>query len=227
MPLVRYICKALGAPAAPHHVFAGVSSILTLPAPNQENRRIERDPVEQVNVAALVIAVYVLVYTRLSGVSMTPEEFIRQRTAAIEAIQGSGLQEAVDEASDTSDVAARVNTWMREVSSNGWTELDWFANVPEGCGLSLETRAAGADKVSGDECEDLLHSSSIVERLEIDDDEVHNVLRPGLGTMVGKAFVPKRKLIGSRCKIEWTTSASGDSTSTSSGRKGSSYASRR
>lgn len=227
MPLIRYICKALGAPAAPHHVFAGVSSILTLPAPNQEDRRTERDHVEHVNVAALVIAVYVLVYTRLSGVSMTPEEFIRQRTAAIQAIQGSGIQEAIDEASNGSDVAARVNNWMREVSSKGWTELDWFANVPEGCGLSLDTGPAEADEVSGDEREVLLHRSSIVERLEIDDDEDHGILRPGLGTMVGKAIVPKRKLIASRCKIEWTTLASGDSTSTRSGRKGSSYASRR
>jgi len=227
MPLIRHLCKALGARAAPHHVFAGVSSILTLPAPNQEERRTERDPVEQVNVAALVIAVYVLVYTRLSGVSMTPEEFIRQRTAAIEAIQGSGFKEAIDEASNGSDVAAHVNSWMREVSSKGWTELDWFANVPEGCGLSLDTGPAGADEVSGDEREDLLHSSSIVERLEVDDDEDYNVLRPGLGTMVGKAFVPESKLIGCRCKIEWITSASGDSTVTKSGRKGSSYASKR
>jgi len=138
----------------------------------------------------LVIAVYVLVYTRLSGVSMTPEEFIRQRAAGIEAIQGSGMQEAIDEASNGSDVAARVNIWMREVSSKGWTELDWFANVPEGCGLSLDTGPAGTGGVSGDEREDLLHSSSIVERLEVDDDEDYNVLRPGLGTMVGKAFVP-------------------------------------
>lgn len=225
MPLSRHLCKALGAPAAPHHVFAGVSSILTLPTPNQEDRRTERDPAEQVNVAALVMAVYVLVYTRLSGVSMTPEEFIRQRTAAIAAIQGSGIQEAIDEASTGADVAARVNSWMREVSSNGWTGLDWFANVPEGCGLNLDT--VGADEVSGDEREDLLNSSSIVERLEVDNDEDQNVLRPGLGTMVGKAFVPQSKLIGCRCKIEWTTSASGGSTSIRSGRKRSSYALRR
>jgi len=227
MPLIRHLCRALGAPAAPHHVFAGVSSILTLPAPNQEDRRIERDPAEQVNVATLVIAVYVLVYTRLSGVSMTPGEFIRQRTVAIEAIQGSGMQEAIDEASDGTDVVARVNSWMREVSSKGWTELDWFANVPEGCGLSLDTGCAGVDELSGDEREDMLHSSSIVERLEVYDDEDYKVLRPGLGTMVGKAIVSQSKLMGCRCKIEWTTSASGDSTSTRSGRKGSSYASRR
>lgn len=174
---------------------------------------------EQVSVAALVIAVYVLVYTRLSGVSMTPEEFIRQRTAAIEAIQGCGIQEAIDEASDGSDVVARVNSWMREVSSKGWTELDWFANVPEGCGLSLDTGPAKLDEVSGDEREDLLHSSSVVERLEVYDDEDYNVLRPGLGTMVGKAFVPQSKLMGCRCKIGWTTSASGDSTSIRSGKK--------
>jgi len=226
MPLIRHICKALGAPAAPHHVFAGVSSILILPSPNQDSR-IERDPVEQVNVAALVIAVYVLVYTRLSGVSMTPENFIRQRTTAIQAIRGSGIQEAIDEASTGSDVAARVNSWMREVSSNGWTDLDWFANVPEGCGLSLDTGLAGADEVSGDEREHLRPSSSIVELLEVDDDEDQNILRPGLGTMVGKAFMPQSKLIGIRCKIEWTTSASGGSTSTRNGKKGFSYASRR
>lgn len=202
MPLIRHLCKPLGAPAAPQHVFAGVSSILTLPAPNQEDRRIERDPVEQVNVAALVIAVYVLVYTRLSGVPMTPQEFIRQRTASVEAIHGSGIQEAVDEASNCSDISARVNTWMREVSGNGWIELDWFANVPEGCGLSLDTGSAGVDQISGEEQEDLLHRSSMVERLEVDEDEDHNILRPGLGTMVGIVFVPRSRLISHRCKIE-------------------------
>ena len=219
MSLIRHLCKALGAPAAPPHVFAGVSSILTLPAPNQKDNETMRDSTEKVNVSALIIVVYLLVRTRLNGVSTPPEEFIRQRSLAIDAIQASGIKEAVAEVSDGSEVVPRIMSWMREISSNGWTELDWFANVREGSGLSVDAGDAAADDVSGDERGDLLKTNSIVKHLDFEEDEDPNVLRPGLGTMVSKVFLLDSKLICGRCKTELTTLATGGSWSIRSGRK--------
>ena len=185
MPLIRRLCKALGAPAAPVHVFAGVSSILTLPAQTHANYESELAPSKLVNVSALVIVVYLLVSTRLSGAPMPPEEFVRLRTVAIEIIRSSGVDEAVEEVSEEAAVVAHVTSWMREVSSNGWAELDWFANVPEGSGLSLDGGSGNTDDSAGDGDCDWQQTSSIFKHLDVDEAEDENVLRPGLGTMVG------------------------------------------
>lgn len=123
------MCKALGAPAAPPHVFAGVSSILTLPAPNEGAKTGEKPPIDQVNVSALAIVVYLLVRTRLSGAPMPAEGFVRQRRLAIEAIQDSSIKEAVAEVSEEADVFARITSWGRKSAQTaglGWIGLQMF-----------------------------------------------------------------------------------------------------
>ena len=221
MPLIRHLCRALGAPAAPVHVFAGVSSILTLPAPTQVNHESEKALLKPLNVSALVIVVYLLVSTRLSGAPMPPEEFVRLRTLAIETLRGSGVGEAVEQVSEESAVVGHITSWMREVSSNGWAELDWFANVPEGGGVSLDGGSENVDDSAGDGDYEWRHTSSIFKYLDVDEAEDENVLRPGLGTMVGvRTVLFISKLIRHRCKTESTISASGASLSIRSGRKG-------
>ena len=184
MPLIRHLCKAFNAPAAPPHVFAGLSSILTLPAPGRADRKARLDQGENINISALIIVVYLLVATRLTGIATPPEEFIRQRTLAIAAIKSSEIPEAVAEVADGTDAAARIMSWMREISSNHWTELDWFANVREGSGLGLSTKPVDGEEDSEDEIRYHKPSYSIVEGLDFDEDENPDVLRPGLGTMV-------------------------------------------
>ena len=220
MPLIRHLCRALGAPAAPVHVFAGVSSILTLPAPKPANREGEKAHLEPPNVSALVIVVYLLVGTRLSGAPMPPEEFVRLRTLAIETIRGSGVGKAVEEVSEEASVVAHVTSWMREVSSNSWAELDWFANVPEGGGLSLDGGGENSDGSVGDGDSDWRHTNSMFKHLDVEEAEDETILRPGLGTMVGETVFPISKLIRHRCKTESTISASGASLNIRSGRKG-------
>ena len=186
MPLIRHLCKAFDAPAAPPHVYAGVSSILTLPAPKKADPKAGASSGEKVNVSALIIVVYLLVATRLTGVPTPPTEFVRQRTLAITTIKESDVSEAVEEVADEADAAARIMSWMREISSNGWTELDWFANVREGSGLTLEHQNQDVDGEddSEDEIRAQKQTTSIVEGLDFDEDEDPSILRPGLGTMV-------------------------------------------
>lgn len=184
MPLIRHLCKAFNAPAAPPHVFAGVSSILTLPAPGQGDGKSLLNSEEEINVSALIIVVYLLVATRLTGIATPPEEFIRQRNQAVAAIKGSEIPEAVAEVADGTDAAARIMSWMREISSNRWTELDWFANVRESSGLGLSTEPVDGEEDSEDEIRHHKPSSSMVEGLDLDEDESPDILRPGLGTMV-------------------------------------------
>lgn len=219
MPLIRHLCRAFGAPAAPHHVFAGVTSILTLPAPYRADHEGKKASSRQVNVSALVIMVYLLVSTRLSGASIPPEEFVRQRTLAVETIRSSGIDEAVKEVADGSDVVARIMGWGREISSNGWAELDWFANVPEGAGLSLDEGREERDEAPEDGEDDVRPSTSIVKHLDFDEDEDQSILRPGLGTMVCSNLALEARLSKRRCRIESTISASGGSLSTRNGRK--------
>lgn len=143
----------------------------------------EGDQREVVNILSLIVVVYLFVCTRLTGISTTAEQFIRQRTLAIESFQSSGISEAVEEVSDGSGIVTRIAHWMREISSSGWIELDWFTNIPEGRGLSLGARAVEGE-VSGDEGGDLLQTRSIVNQFDFDEEEDPDILRPGLGTMV-------------------------------------------
>ena len=196
LPVIRHVCRALGAPAAPHHVFAGVSSILTLPAPRSEDPKVSSEEPRDINISALIIVVFLLVITRLTGNEMPAAEFTRLRGLAIASIGECGISEAVGEVADTENVVARVGTWMRDIGAKGWTELDWFANVGEGSGLGiaeLEPGEDGEDDVDDDEPV-YRGASPIVGRLDLSlNDEDVNVLRPGLGTMVS----PRHFFVGS------------------------------
>lgn len=131
-----------------------------------------------------MIVVYLLVATRLTGIATPPAEFVRQRSLAITSIQESNISEAVEDVVDETDATARIMGWMREISANGWTELDWFANVHEGSGLTLEKEHANTDGESEHELQYQKRTSPIVEVLDFDEDEDPNILRTGLGTMV-------------------------------------------
>ena len=190
LPTIRHLCKALGAPAAPHHVFAGVSSILTLPAPRSSFDASSNDDSNNGNIASLIIVVYLLVITRLSGREMPAAEFIRLRGLAITSIYDSGIPEASEQVADTDEAVTDVVNWMRDIGAQGWTELDWFANFGEGIGLGI-AEAQAMDEVDGGSEVDVNHrsSESLVGHVDlILDDEDQNVLRPGLGTMVSSTL---------------------------------------
>lgn len=192
LPTIRHLCKALGAPAAPHHVFAGVSSILTLPAPRPSlDISLDNDS-SKVNIASLIIVIYLLVVTRLSGKEMLAEEFIRLRGLAITLIHDSGIPEASEEVADSDEVVTRVVNWMRDIGAQGWTELDWFTNVGEGAGLRVDESQAMDGAKAGSEVDDVNSRSpdslqAVGHMNLLFDDGEEYVLRPGLGTMVRSA----------------------------------------
>ena len=191
MPTIRHLCRALGAPAAPHHVYAGVSSILTLPAPRVDAATTTDEP-GVLDISALIIVVYLLVVTRLTGNEMPAREFTRLRGLAIASIKDSKITEAAEEVADSDHVILSVGGWMKDIGVKGWTELDWFANVGEGTGLGM------AEAVSDDEENDSENEKAgrrgtnfITERVDLNcDDEDLSILKPGLGTMVSSSRAP-------------------------------------
>lgn len=187
LPTIRHVCKALGAPAAPHHIFAGVSSILTLPAPRTGAEEASKEESSDVNVPALIIVVYLLVVTRLTGKEMSAQEFTRLRGLAIASIRESGIEEASEEAADSDSVITSIVSWMRDIGAKGWTELDWFANIGEGAGLEIAEPGDDDEAKEASELNEIDHevADPLVGRMDISlDDGDASILRPGLGTMV-------------------------------------------
>lgn len=189
MPSIRLLCTALNAPTAPPHIFAGVSSVLTLsppipptsPARNSTNTKLP----------ALIIAIALIVYTRLSGTATPAREYARQKSLGL----------AVLAESTPKDVAQNepvdVDAWFREIRDRGWTQCDWFANVPEGAGLGVSSSAGEANNSTNEETE--TQEPSIITHKDIDlnptvDVDDQSFLLPGLGTMVFIPIFPKPPL---------------------------------
>lgn len=181
MTAIRVLCRRLEAPSAPPHVFSGVSSILTVPSPASESLDpSEMERLRSLSVEALVIAVYLLVRNRLSGVETDSERYSVQRD---EAVMIMSELRSDDEPSVLLD-SASVDSWMGEISNSRWTEMDWFENIGEGAGLEtdlIRTKSDdGLDRSDFDEDEDLVIGRNESNRYEAE----RPFLQPGLGTMV-------------------------------------------
>ena len=124
MPMIRKLCKKLGAPSAPHHIFAGVSSIL-----GEQGV----DGTRSVKTPALTIALLFLVTTRLAGVPTTPHEYTRQKELALDVL--GDLSGDVDWETVTSE---DVDCCMRQFRDEPWKEMDWFRNIQPGFGTADE-----------------------------------------------------------------------------------------
>ncbi|KAL8731590.1 MAG: hypothetical protein Q9166_003278 [cf. Caloplaca sp. 2 TL-2023] len=190
MPVIRALCKRLDAPAAPAHIFAGVSSILTLPPPTDDS--VGDDEMEQLrslSIESLIVAVYILVRTRLLGVETDPIAYPAQRDKALTVLGQLRKGEAATLATDS----ASVNDWMRAIRRGCWAELDWFANVSQGAGLSLNELGVGpVNDYEGsrmDDDETLVHGSYKPDGLAPE----KPYLQPGLGTMDRVDYLSEEK----------------------------------
>lgn len=159
----------MGASSAPHHIFAGVSSIVST------------SPASEVKTPALVIAVYFFVTTRLSGTPFSSTKYPQLRSQALEIVKSSAGEDA-----EWVEVGeADVDHCMREVKNQRWTEMDWFENVPAGDGMGEEEGDEGVVEDSLDEKVEegrlLPVKGSDVGR---DDSSGQDYLQAGLGTMV-------------------------------------------
>ena len=177
MKAIRSLCKGLDAPAASPHVFAGVSSILTVPSPTENLiPNSELVHLRGLDTAALIVAVYLFVRARLSGEELAEKDYERQRNQAIETLS---LAHTLCKDCDPQD----VDEWMREISSRGWAELDWFQNVGVGAGLGVER--SNEEEGQSDADEDDGAEMLMKERIELDSFSIEKpYLQAGLGTMV-------------------------------------------
>ena len=164
----------MGALAAPHHIFAGVASILA--SGKQQSA---------VKTQALIVAVFFLVTTRLSGTETVPDEYRSRRNLALQIVKDASGKEEVDVDVSSAD----IDGCMREVKAQKWTHMDWFENITPGAGVGLEKGAEnGVEDVSDDDDADEggllpVTRSSIGGRDSVERD----YLQAGLGTMVKDA----------------------------------------
>ncbi|KAI9772182.1 MAG: hypothetical protein M1835_006287 [Candelina submexicana] len=180
MPTVRKLCVALGAPAAPAHVLAGVTSILTLPAPSEDGKRTAVSGRRTEKIPALIVAVLFYVMTRLSGEEISAEEYPKGREAAIKALEqiGSGREER--EKINNED----VDDWTREISAGGWIKLDWFENITQGAGLGLPGNDMGKEHEEEGEEDAVQARTPKRNRLSAISPAKMDTLQSGPGTMM-------------------------------------------
>lgn len=198
MSVIRGLCKRFEAPAAPPHVYAGVSSVLTFSAPvdhSIEDEHMKR--LQRLGVEALIVAVYILVRTRLSGVETDTNRYPAERDEILDIL---GELRSVEEPSDVLD-PTKVDEWMREIQRGQWLEMDWFENIGQGAGLDLDHAQGRKSDVSDDSDidgdEDFLVTKHRSDRFTVK----KPFLQPGLGTMVGFLnLVENSFLIFARCK---------------------------
>lgn len=162
----------MGAPAAPHHIFAGVSSILA----SQEQQ-------SAVKIPAMIVAVYILVTTRLAGTETAPSEYFNLRKLALGIVKDAAQKhEACTEVG-----IADIDNCMREVKGQKWTQMDWFRNIIPGAGVSLVEEAADGveDKTDDEEADEGGFLPVTKQTIGRRDSLEQDYLQVGLGTMVG------------------------------------------
>ena len=170
MPVIRQMCKKLGALAAPHHVFAGVSSIFS-----------SSDRPLDLNVVALMITIYLLVLTRLNGVENSQEVYSQRKKDALEAVDKAMIQRGERVECDE----ASIDTYMLHVKRYKWTDMDWFGNVVVGSGVAQfeddwEEPQMNIDGADEDDGHILPHLSESF----LDSFPEEDFLQAGLGTMM-------------------------------------------
>lgn len=175
MPVVRQLCKKMGAPAAPHHIFAGVSSILAF----QEQQ-------SAVKIPAMIVAVYILVTTRLAGTETAPEEYRTLRKLALEIVKDAAKKDEPYMQVGNGD----IDNCMREVKDQNWTQLDWFRNIIPGAGVSLAggKEDDAEDASNDDEADEGGFLPVTKDTIGRQDSLEQDYLQPGLGTMVSDPF---------------------------------------
>ena len=178
MPVIRLLCQKLGAPAAPHHVFAGVSSILTHPAPMESiTTGTLIDATKKI--PALIMVVFFTVYARLTAMETPVEKFMDQKKKGFEILEEYMGQHALKGVNIEDEDFEELILAFRD---RGWTEMDWFENITQGAGLGLD-RIVEEYREAGSENGELTQQDNILDLYDLKDDE-KDYLQAGLGTMV-------------------------------------------
>lgn len=135
MAAIRSLCQRLDAPLAPHHVFAGVSSILALPPPTEPDFKAKQEHALH-NQPALIMVVFLAVYARLAAEETPVGKFIYQQATGFEILSGFvGPRAAETEITQSKD----FETLLLAFKESGWAQMDWFENITAGAGLGLDS----------------------------------------------------------------------------------------
>lgn len=165
MPAIRVLCEKFGASAAPPHIYAGISSILSLTpsvqfqsfngsaegakAEELSLRKQAKNPIKRsAKIPALIVAVGLIVCACLSGKSTSPEEYAQRKLLGLDSLRGrfpppeaatvrTRHEEEVVKDDDDIYNPAHVDEWLREIRDQRLTESDWFKNVGQGTGLNI------------------------------------------------------------------------------------------
>lgn len=178
MAAIRLVCQKLGAPSAPHHVFAGVSSILMLP-PENGLKTDGKSADASKNISALIIVIFLVVYARLAAVKTPPEIFLKQKTTGFAVLREYLGEEAAGEAKSND---ADFDGLIVEIKDKGWTEMDWFENVTPGTGVGPTTTVDEEIEEDSITKDATLDESVLV--FQDHDETEKDFLQAGLGTMV-------------------------------------------
>lgn len=178
MPVIRLLCQKLGAPAAPHHIFAGVSSILTLPAPVEPiTTGTLIDATKKI--PALIMVGFFTVYARLTAMETPVEKFMDQKKKGFEILEEYLGQHALKEDNIKDEDFEELILAFKD---RGWTQMDWFENITQGAGLGLD-RIVEEYREAGSENGESTQQDNILDLYDQKDDE-KDYLQAGLGTMV-------------------------------------------
>ena len=173
MPAIRELCKKMSATNAPHHIFAGVSSIYLSEKTQQ---------VIDLKLSALIVAVYCLVITRLAGVGIAQDEYERQKNLSLAILKESFRE--VFEGEDVQEID--VDECTKQFKDRQWTRMDWFGNIPVGVGVGSTNDASevAADAISDDEEAEEGRILPMQKNAGMLDFGNEDFLQAGLGTMV-------------------------------------------
>lgn len=177
MPVIRLLCQKLGAPAAPHHIFAGVSSILTLPTSTETNiTGTSMDATKKI--PALIMIVFLTVYARLTAMETPVDIFMDQKEKGFGILKEYMGKEAVGDEINDDDFDKLILVFR----DRGWTQMDWFDNIAPGTGLGLDHPIEESYEADS-ENDEATQQESLLNFHDLDGNE-KDYLQAGLNTMV-------------------------------------------
>ena len=183
MPAIRRLCKILKTPEMVPHVYTGACIVLKLadlwPPPSASAERML-----EAEVTTLLVALYLMVLTRMQRGKMTTKIF-------------KGICDSAVEVFDAVSDAQQIEGWIKRINSEGHCKgQDWFESVPEGV-FDFSTKNLRGAEVVTDEQEILEDSqdAGLEEEITVgrrkdvtlEQDDPEGVLLPGLGTMMSDA----------------------------------------
>jgi origin recognition complex subunit 6 len=181
MPAIRRMCKVYDTGVMAPHIYTGVCVVLRAAQMWPGADETHDAGAFQGSVTALVVALYLMVLTKMGRGQMSTKIFTGVGGKAVEMFKAKGL---------TGE--GEISDWIRRINGEGWCKgQDWFESVPEDVfKFSLDAAQTAVEGDDDDGVEDSDGNEDLdVRKIDIDvnKDDPEGVLLPGLGTMLHDA----------------------------------------